>query len=63
MGSKHKRKETPTKKKIKKMAIGEYISMLTLNVNGLNARAKRHRLAELMKTCACMLSHLPHHSA
>ena len=44
------------------MVIGEYISIITLNVNGLNAPAKRHRLAGLMKTCACMVSHLPHHS-
>ena len=28
------------------MAIGTYISTITLNVNGLNAPIKRHRLAE-----------------
>ena len=28
------------------MAIGTYISVITLNVNGLNAATKRHRLAE-----------------
>ena len=28
------------------MAIGPYISIITLNVNGLNATTKRHRLAE-----------------
>ena len=28
------------------MAIGIYISIITLNVNGLNAPTKRHRLAE-----------------
>ena len=28
------------------MAIGTYISIITLNVNGLNASTKRHRLAE-----------------
>ena len=28
------------------MAIGAYILMITLNVNGLNAPTKRHRLAE-----------------
>ena len=33
-------------KKIKKMVIGTYISIITLNVNGLNAPTKRHRLAE-----------------
>ena len=30
---------------IKKMAIGTYISITTLNVNRLNAPTKRHRLA------------------
>ena len=28
------------------MAIGTYISIITLNVTGLNAPTKRHRLAE-----------------
>ena len=32
--------------KIKKMAIGTFISIITLNVNGLNALTKRHTLAE-----------------
>ena len=31
---------------IKKMAIGTYILIIILNVNGLNATTKRHRLAE-----------------
>ena len=31
---------------IKKMAIGTYISIITLNVNGLNLPTKRHKLAE-----------------
>ena len=30
---------------IKKMAIGTYISIIILNVNGLNAPTRRHRLA------------------
>ena len=30
----------------KKTAIGTYISIITLNVNRLNAPTKRHRLAE-----------------
>ena len=34
---------------IKKMAIGTYISIITLNVNGVNAPTKRHRLAEWIK--------------
>ena len=33
-------------KSIKKIVIGTYISITTLNVNGLNAPPKRHRLAE-----------------
>ena len=35
-------KSTP----IKKMARGTYIAIITLNVNGLNAPTRRHRLAE-----------------
>ena len=31
---------------IKKMAIGTHISIITLNVNALNALTKRHRLAD-----------------
>ena len=31
---------------INKMAIRRYISIITLNVNGLNALTKNHRLAE-----------------
>ena len=34
---------------IKKMAIGTYISIITLNVNGLNAPTKRCRLVEWIK--------------
>ena len=33
-------------KTIKKMLIGTYILIVTLNVNGLNAPSKRQRLAE-----------------
>ena len=32
------------------MAIGTYISIITLNVNGLNAPTKRHRLAGVIQT-------------
>ena len=31
------------------MVIGTYISIITLNVSGLNAPTKRHRLAEWIK--------------
>ena len=66
LGSKHKRRKRPTENKpktIKKTTIGSYILIIILNVNGLNAPIKRHTLAGLMKTCACMHFHLPHHSA
>ena len=59
-------KETQEKKRtyknkpktIKKMVIGTYISIITLNVNGLNATTKRHRLAEWIQKqdpCMCCL--------
>ena len=38
------------KETLKKMVIGIYISIITLNMNGLNAPTKRHRLAEDTKT-------------
>ena len=41
-----KRPKNNKPKTIKKMVIGMYISIITLNVNGLNAPTKRHRLAE-----------------
>ena len=31
---------------VMKMSIGTYISIITLNINGLSAPIKRHRLAE-----------------
>ena len=65
LGRKHKRRKRPTENKpktIKKMVIRSYISIITLNVHGLNAGAKRHRLAGQMKACACMHFHFPHHS-
>ena len=39
------------------MAIGTYISVITLNVNGFNAPTERHRLAEWIKktTYICCL--------
>ena len=42
-----RKKSNKTKSKaINKMATRIYISIITLNVNGLNAPTKRHRLAE-----------------
>jgi len=43
---------------IKKMAIGTYISIITLNLNGLNAPTKRYRLTEWIQKqdpCICCL--------
>ena len=42
---------------IKKMAIGTYILIISLNVSGLNVPTKRHRLAEwIQKQDPYMLS-------
>ena len=41
-----KKRSTNQPQTIKKMAVGTYISIITLDVNGLNAPTKRHRLAE-----------------
>ena len=65
-GNTREGKDLPTKNKpkaIKKMIIESYISIITLNVNRLNASTKRHRLAKQMKISACMHFHLPYHSA
>ena len=44
---KEKKKDLPNQPQtIKKMAIGTYVSIITLNVNGLNAPTKKHRLAK-----------------
>ena len=44
------------------MAIGTYVSIITLNVNGLNGPTKRHRLAEWIQkqdpyTCCLWETH------
>ena len=53
VGWKQKRRKSRQNKPktIKKMVIGSYILIITLNVNGLNAPTKRHKLAEKMRTC------------
>ena len=43
------------------MTIGTYISIITLNVNGLKAPTKRHRLAEWIQKqgpCLCYLQEI-----
>ena len=52
LGRKHKRKKRSAQNKpkaIKKMVIGSYILIITLNVNGLNAPTKIHWQAGWMK--------------
>ena len=64
LSSKYKRRKIPTQNKpqaIKKMVRESHISIITLNVNRLNAQTKRHRLAEQMKTHGCTHFDLPHH--
>ena len=66
LGRKYKRRKRPAENKsqtIKKMAIGSYISIITIDINRLNASTKRHRLTGWVKTCAWMHFHLSHHSA
>ena len=40
------KRATKTNPKVNKMAVRTYISIIVLNVSGLNAPTKRHRLAE-----------------
>ena len=47
--TREEKRSTKQPQAIKKMAIGTYISKITLNVNGLNAPIKRHRLAEYIQ--------------
>ena len=44
-GTKREREEH----RYKKMAMNKYLSIITLNVNGLNAPIKRHRIAEWIR--------------
>ena len=60
--NKRGREEKRPKKKpktINKMAIRIYISVITLNVNGLNAPTKRHRLAEWIQKQDLYICYLP----
>ena len=41
---------------ISKMAVRTYISVITLNISGLNAPTKRHRLAEWIQTFSYKIS-------
>ena len=43
---------------IKKMAIGTYVSIISLNVNGLNAPTKRQSLAEWIQKQDPYICHL-----
>ena len=63
-GRKHSRRSTENKPQTtEKQVTGAYISIITLNVNGLNAPNKTHGLAGPMETrAACMHCHSPHHS-
>ena len=45
-----KRPTETNSKQLPKMAIRTWISIITLNINGLTAPTKRHRLAEWVKT-------------
>ena len=65
LGRKHKRRRRSTENKpetVKKTVMGSYTLIVTLNITGLNAPIKRHRLAGQMEIYACMHFHLPHHT-
>ena len=54
LGRKHKRRKRPTENKpktIKKMVIGSYILIITLNVNGLNAPRQTGWVDENVHIC------------
>ena len=42
-------KEREREHRYKKSAMNKYLSIITLNVNGLNAPIKRHRIAEWIR--------------
>ena len=66
LNRKQKARKRPTESKpktIRQTVTGSYILIITLNVNGLNAPTKRHRLAGQMKTGARMHFYSPHCSA
>ena len=47
----------PEPKTIKYMATGSHLSIITLNINGLNAPTKRQRLAEDPYICCLQETH------
>ena len=48
-GRKREREREREEHRYKKMAMNKYLSIITLNVNGLNAPIKRHRIAEWIR--------------
>ena len=66
IASKHKRKETYKTNKnkpkiIKKMPIRTYVSIITLNVNGLSTPTKWYRLSSVKFSCSVMSDSLQPH--
>ena len=49
INTREEKRSTQSTQTIKKMATGTYMSIITLNVNGLNAPTKRHRLTEWLQ--------------
>ena len=44
-----------TRKEVTKWQLSTYLSIITLNVNGLNVPIKRHRMADWIKKQDCCL--------
>ena len=58
-----KKREKGKHKNKGKLAVNKYLSIITLNVNGLNAPIKRHRVAEWIRKqdpyiCCLQATHL-----
>ena len=52
---KEKREREREEHRYKNSAVNKYLSIITLNVNGLNAPIKRHRIAQWIRTQATHL--------
>ena len=48
-GGKKKKQQKREEHRYEKMAMNKYLYIITLNINGLNAPIKRHRIAERIR--------------
>ena len=50
---KERKEKRKTEHRYEKMAMNNYLSIITLNINGLSAPIKRHRVAEEVRKHYC----------